>query len=196
MFSPEDAPLERLVTALAQRWVGETVMNAYGPRMSPEHFKNALTWLQEHFYFLQPEETQVESLEAILKLADIAVLRHGIRGLIIDPWNEIEHARPRELTESEYIGKALRYIRRWARAHAVHVWVIVHPTKLYKKDEHSYPVPTLYDCTGSANWRNKADNGIIIYRPSTEDHDAVEVHVQKIKFLEVGKPGKVDMHYH
>jgi twinkle protein len=195
-FSPEDAPLERLVNALAQKLTGETITEGYGHKLGADGFEKALTWLQEHFYFIEPEEMESSSLSAILHMADVAVLRYGIRGLIIDPWNELEHARPRELTESEYIGQALKQVRQFSRSHAVHTWVIGHPTKLYKRDDGSYPAPTLYDMSGSANWRNKPDNGVIIYRPSTDNHDAVEVHIQKIKFAEIGKPGVVQMAYH
>jgi hypothetical protein len=47
----------------------------------------------------------------------------------------------------------------------------------------------------SAHWRNKADNCITIWR-NVEGHDhRVEVHIQKIRFREIGTPGKVDLVY-
>jgi twinkle protein len=52
-----------------------------------------------------------------------------------------------------------------------------------------YPVPELYDCEGSAMWRNKADNGISVYR--TFDDAITEVHIQKIKYRYTGKQGTV-----
>lgn len=197
LFSPEDAPNARLVTSLAQRHTRRTLFPGHPQRMSASDFGTSLDWLDEHFYLISPSDGQNETLDTILTLAKSAVLRHGIKGLIVDPWNEIESNRPRDLTETEYIGQCLKRIRQWSRRTSVHTWVVAHPTKLYKdKQTGLYPIPTLYDISGSGNWRNKADCGIVIYRPSTEDHDEVEVHIQKIKFAEVGKPGVVTLRYH
>ena len=198
IFSPEDAPNERLITALAQRYTNQTMWNGHPQRMSASGFGQALDWLNDHVYVLNPEDGDKEAtLNTILDLARVAVLRHGIKALCLDPWNEIEHQRPAHMTESEYIGKSLKQIRTFSRRHGVHTWVVAHPTKLYKdKITGLYPIPTLYDINGSANFRNKADCGLIIYRPSTDDHDEVEVYIQKIKFLEVGKPGMVKLRYH
>ena len=33
--------------------------------------------------------------------------RHGIRGLVIDPYNEIDHTRPAYMQETEYISNML-----------------------------------------------------------------------------------------
>ena len=196
MYTPEDQPLARLVTMLAQRHAHRTVAQGHPNRMSADEFDQALKWLESRYYLLQPEDGEDATLDKILDLARVAVLRHGIKGLIIDPWNELEHVRPRELTESEYISRSLKRVRQFRQNHNVHVWIVAHPTKLPKRDDGSYPVPTLYDISGSAHWRNKADNGVVIYRPSTMDHHEVEVHIQKIKFQEIGKPGMAKLYYH
>jgi twinkle protein len=101
-----------------------------------------------------PEEP---SINAILAVAKALVLRKGIRGLVIDPWNEIEHGRTQGQTETEYISIVLSRIRQFARAHGVHVWLVAHPAKLFKEANGKYPVPGPYDVSGSAHWRNKAD---------------------------------------
>ena len=197
IFSPEDAPNERLITAMAQRYTQQTIWNGHPQRMGASDFGKALDWLNTHVYILNPEEKDQEAtLDIILNLARMAVLRHGIKALCLDPWNEIEHQRPPHMTESEYVGQSLKRIRTFSRKHGVHTWVIAHPTKLYRGDDGNYPVPTLYDISGSANFRNKADCGVVIYRRTIDHHDEVEVHVQKIKFREVGKPGMVKLHYH
>ena len=126
------------------------------------------------------------------------VLRRGVRGLIFDPWNEIEHARPAAMTETEYIGSTLSRIRRFARAHAVHVWIVAHPQKL-RRDEHSgqYPVVGPYEISGSANWNNKVDCCISIWRErkagvSTSE---VDVHVQKVRHKYVGRLGMATLNW-
>jgi twinkle protein len=123
------------------------------------------------------------------------VTRHGIRGLIIDPWNEFDHSRPLGETETEYISTSLGQIRRFGRAHGVHVWLVAHPQKLYRDPVNGYPIPTPYDILGSAHWRNKADNCLTVWRDEMDPESPVQIHVQKVRFREVGSPGLVQLRF-
>ena len=151
--------------------------------------------MDKHFYFLAPDENL--SVSGILELAKILVCRYGINGLVIDPWNELDHSWQAGDTETRYISAMLTKIRRFARNNGVHVWIVAHPTKLKKEDDGTYPVPTPYDIAGAAHWRNKADNAITIHRPNMLDHKdrTVEVHVQKVRFKEIGKVGCATLKY-
>ena len=55
------------------------------------------------------------------------------------------------------------------------------------------PVPTLYDISGSANWTNKADVGLVVHR--NFDTNQAEIHVQKVRDKWVGQPGRVTLDY-
>ena len=63
------------------------------------------------------------------------------------------------------------------------------------KGNATYPVPTPYDISGSAHWRNKADNCVTVWRDLNLNNDLVEIHVQKIRFKENGQPGKVTLRF-
>ena len=100
------------------------------------------------------------------------------------------------MTETEYVSQCLKRVRVFARSRGVHVWIVVHPAKLSRANDGKYPVPTLYDCSGSAHWRNKCDNGIVVWRDlSGSDKDEVQIHVQKIRFRQIGKRGMVRLYY-
>ncbi|MBK6743612.1 MAG: hypothetical protein IPG66_11800 [Hydrogenophilales bacterium] len=154
----------------------------------------AKAWLNERYTFILPE---TPSIDAILDTARQLVRRKGIRGLIIDPWNEIEHARTAAQSETEYISLALSRIRQFARANGVHVWLVAHPMKMQKDNkEKTYPVPTPYDVSGSAHWRNKADNCITVwYDQANKTSQEVEIHVQKIRHKITGHIGMVTLKY-
>lgn len=196
VFSPENNPLERYAATLMEQYTGLRFLSQGG--MSPQQKVTATEWLDQHMTFLMPED-ESPTVTALLALARIQVYRQGIKGLILDPWNEMEHSRPMGLSETEYISQALSQIRRFARLHGVHVWVVVHPTKLQKaeKGEYAgqYPPPTPYDISGSAHWRNKADNCITIWRNVDANDNRVQVHVQKVRFREVGRPGGIELVY-
>jgi hypothetical protein len=63
--------------------------------------------------------------------------------------NEIEHARLRDETVTDYIARSIRALKRFARQYEVVVIVVAHPTKDVGRDGKARPV-TLYDVEGSA----------------------------------------------
>lgn len=105
----------------------------------------------------------------------------GIDLLLIDPWNEIEHLKPRDLSMTDYIRDALMFIKTFARKSGIAVILVVHPTKAVF-DNGKARVPSLADCEGSMSWYNKADNGLIIYR----DLEAQNTRVISAKVRERG----------
>lgn len=106
------------------------------------------------------DDTDID-LDYFLEVARAAVVRHGAKVIVLDPWNELEHKRGRDETETDYIGRAIRALKRFAKRYNVALWIVAHPTKPQGK---SGP-PGLYDIAGSANWANKADYGLIYHRP-------------------------------
>lgn len=187
VYSPENFPPERHMQKWAEKYLGVPLKP--GPRlhMTESEAVMAARWTNDHLAFLIPDEP---SLDELLDLAEVQVFRHGAKGVVLDPWNEIEHCRPAHVTETDHISASLSKIRQFARHHDVHMWVIAHPTKLHKQDgDQEYPVATPYSIAGSAGWFNKADNCISVWRKRLVPTDPVEIHVQKIRFREIGKLG-------
>jgi twinkle protein len=196
LFSPENLPVEQHMAALAEKYMRKPFSDGPTPRMSEQEFEDALQWVGEHFAWILPSNEDDWTVDKILEAASRLCLRRGIRGLIIDPWNELEPLRPRDMSETEYVSNCLKRIRVFARQRGVHVWIVIHPSKLYRDNKGKYPVPTLYDCAGSAHWRNKADNGIVVWRDLSEPDSAeVQIHVQKIRFRQVGRRGMARLYY-
>jgi twinkle protein len=161
--------------------------------MTPEERNAADSWIDKAHVFIVPGEDDDADLEWLLSMMEIAVIRHGCQIIVIDPWNELEHAWGRDETETQYIGRAIRTLKRFAKAFQVHVCIVAHPTKSVKGADGNYLMPTLYDIAGSANWYNKADLGLIVHR---ESEDATLIKVQKSRYHEIiGKPGTVRMAY-
>ncbi len=194
VFSPENHPVQTHIAKLIQKYVGKPFSKNYINHMAKEELFIAKEWLQEHFVFISPPDDEL-TVDHIINKAKAAVMRYGIKGLTIDPWNELDHSRPSNKSETEYISECLTKIRRFARTYRVHVWLIAHPTKLQRGNNGKYPVPNPYDIAGSAHFRNKADNCITVWRDLLDEERGVEIHVQKIRFREVGKVGMVKLKY-
>lgn len=153
VYSPENFPLARHIAKLVEKYVGRPFRVGPSERMTPTDLALALHWVHDHFIFIAPEDSI--TIDSLLMKAKSLVTRSGIRGLLLDPWNEFDHSRPSGQSETEYISISLGQIRRFARNHGVHVWVVAHPQKLYRREDGSYPVPTPYDISGSAHCETK-----------------------------------------
>lgn len=188
--SPENQPIERHLAGIIAAHLGMPFNDGPTQRMCREQYEAGKRWAAEHFAFVLPESP---TIDALLEKARALVFRFGIQGLVIDPWNEIEHSVPKGMNETLYISEALGRLRRFARQYDIHLWLVAHPTKLRRDPgdpDKSEPVPGLWDISGSANFRNKADNGLTVWRNVKEPHDPVQVHITKVRFRETGEPGR------
>jgi twinkle protein len=131
-------------------------------------------------------------LDYIIELAKVAVLRDGIRLLCLDPWNEIEHKRGSDETETEYTSRAIRSLKRFALNYECAVWLVAHPRKPHS-DGNPKP-PSLYDLAGSAHFANKADYGLIIHRDDMAGTQ-IEARTVKVRMGLPGKPGRVFLNW-
>lgn len=195
IFSPENQPLEDHMARIIEKYAMRPFNEGPTPRMSREELAQAKQWVNDHFSWILPDDDADWTIDSVLDAARALVFRKGIRGLVVDPWNELEHSRPANMSETEYVSACLKRIRQWGRKYGVHVWIVAHPQKLYKDKDGNYPVPTPYDISGSAHWRNKADNCLTIWRDFAATEPQVEIHVQKIRFRQIGKIGMAPLGY-
>jgi twinkle protein len=189
----ENPPAEHMAK-LVEKHLGMPFWDGPSSRMSEDDLRRALDWVDDHFYLIRADD-EAPTIDWILTAAKGAVLRHGIRGLVIDPYNEIEHKRPANQTETEYVSQLLGKVKRFAQIHGVHVWFVAHPAKMQRDGNNSIPAPTLYDISGSANWANKADIGLVVHRDPNKDPLRTDIYVRKVRFKSVGKIGVAGLRY-
>lgn len=192
VFSPENMPLSYHAEKVMEKYMGKPFGNGPSERMTPREVDEATVWLNDHFTFVLPDMPTVDGL---IEVARQLVQTRGVRGFVIDPWNEIDHSRSAQLSETEHISQCLSRIRKFARECQVHVWLVAHPAKLYKGNDGKYPVPTPYDVSGSAHWRNKADNCITVFRDVLAEDGLVDIHVQKVRKKANGRVGVCQLKY-
>ncbi|XP_019156442.1 PREDICTED: twinkle homolog protein, chloroplastic/mitochondrial isoform X4 [Ipomoea nil] len=164
-------------------------------RMSVEEFERGKEWLSDTFSLIRCENDSLPNIDWVLKLAKAAVLRHGVNGLVIDPYNELDHQRSPSQTETEYVSQMLTKIKRFAQHHSCHVWFVAHPRQLH---HWVGGPPNLYDISGSAHFINKCDNGIVIHRnrdPEAGPLDLVQVCVRKVRNKVIGTVGDAFLSY-
>ncbi len=184
--SPENQPISFHASKLMEKYAGKRLH-----KMTREEYDAAKEWVNTFFKFILPED---RTLESLLSKAKLLVKRYGMKGLIIDPYNEITHTHRKEgISETEYISEFLAQLRGFCRSMGVHIWLVAHPTKLQKGMDGRYPVPTGYDIAGSAHFFNKADNIIAVHRDKSNPDAPSEIHIQKIRSRWLGQLGQTNL---
>lgn len=176
------------VTKLMEKFVGLSFDFRKNPehRMQTQEFEEAIGLTDMYFSFINIAQVDVTIQGLLLKIKEM-VLKTGVKGVIIDPWNYIEHKVPVGYSETQYISEALTLIKEFALQTDTHVFIVAHPRKLQKDNTGQYPAATMYDISGSAHFFNKADNGISVHRDYVKNK--VDVYVQKVRFSWLGKIG-------
>lgn len=120
----------------------------------------------------------------VLDHAEWSVVHRGTEIVMIDPWNELDRARARDETMTDYIGRCLIEIKDFCRAMKAIVIIVAHPTKAITQNGNR--VVSLADIEGSMNWYNKCDNGLIVVR---EAGNTAKVISAKVREIGAGKVG-------
>jgi len=181
VWSAENPPVEHIGKLLEKKTEKPFFERLYG-RMSKEEAEAALAWVHRHYQFIDTSN-EGNTIENILDKAEAAVLRSGIKGLILDPFNYIDIDR--SVSGTDAISDLINKVRAFARAYDVHIWFVAHPAKLLRENGKT-PIPTGYDVAGSAHWFNKTDVGVTVHRNTANQ---TEFHVWKCRFKWIGEKG-------
>lgn len=201
VFSPENWPLQHHFQKLAEKWTGKPMFTHYdsagnptAARMTVEELNDAISDISPFITMLHPQEQDL-NIDALLKLVAKSKQDSDTDAFLLDPWNELEHNRPANMSETEYIGQALTRTRNFGRLNNIAMFLVAHPTKLHKDDNGQYPMPTPYDISGSANWRNKADVCMAVWRDYGDDSNMIKLAVQKIRNKNLGRIGDIELYW-
>lgn len=133
---------------------------------------------------VRDEKNPYHTMQWILERAFQVIESHKVEILMIDPWNELDRAKPKDMLLSDYIGMCIMQIKDFCRSLGVTVIVCAHPTKAV--NENGGRLTHLSDIEGSMNWYNKCDNGLIVVR---EDNNSARVISAKVREIGAGKVG-------
>lgn len=169
------------VGKLMEKFIGKSFDFRKDPshRMNQQEFEEAIYLTDQYFSFINIAQVELSIQGLISKLTEI-VKQTGVKGIVIDPWNYIEHKIPHGYSETQYISEALSLFKEFTLKTNTHLFIVAHPKKLVKDQSGQYPVATMYDIAGSAHFYNKTDNGISVHRNFADN--TVNVHVQKVRF--------------
>ena len=127
------------------------------------------------------------TLESVLKKGAELVKRKGIKCLVIDPFNKIRDVNCKTEDVNRYTMEYLTKIEIFAKKYDVLVFVVAHPTKMYKGSDGKIEEPTMYNIKGGGEWYDASYHGLLVHR----DYEAknTKVKVLKVKFQNLGENG-------
>lgn len=195
VFSFENQPVELHASKLMEKMSGRPFGAGPTDRIKREDLPALVTELTQNFALFKAPSGGLE-INSILDAATEWFNAYGSEscGLVIDPWNELEHKRPTNLSETEYVSQTLSVIRQWARESKVHVWLVAHPQKM-RRDDGKLPIPRPDMISGSQHWWNKADCCITVWRDMENESQDVDIYIQKVRFKHIGRQGLVTLNY-
>jgi len=180
MFSPESYPYEGHIKRIANKLMSKNCNN--------DDLNEVKDFIEEHFYWIKIDLEKL-TLKAILDAFRQLVFQKGINVCVIDPWNMLDHSAQRD---HSYIGRTLSEITQFCQQTKTHLFLVAHPRKI-ESEGGQYKKPTLYDISGSADFFNKAYNGLIVYRnigqKTSFGSDSVKIFIEKVKRKENGQLG-------
>ena len=156
--------------------------------MSQEEADYAQDWIKDHVLFQDYQDGGLPTIEAILEKASAAVMRYGVRMLVIDPFNFIHNDQ--KGLDTDMISNLLTSVQLWVKQHDAICFLVAHPTKPQIRDGKKNVV-TGVDVASSMNFFNKCDLGLTIYR----GEDSVEIHCWKARWGWQAKLGKTELKF-
>lgn len=146
-------------------------------------FGEPFEFIGEHF--LRFDIDKMWTVDEIIERTELAVKKYGVKTLVIDPYNRLNN-KILNNREDLYVGSILAKLSMLAKKLDILVIFVAHPKK-----PDGEKCPNMYSISGSGDWYNMADYGIIIHREREHNGKLSNyplVFVEKVKNHFLGSP--------
>ena len=140
--------------------------------------------IYDNFYFIDMDRY---TLESVLRKGAELVKRKGIKCLVIDPYNKVRDVNAGTDDVNRYTMEYLTKIETFARKYDVLVFIVAHPTKMYKGQDGKLEEPNMYNIKGGGEWYDASYHGLLVHRDYEKKNTKVKV--LKVKFQNLGENG-------
>ena len=179
--SPENAPTYLHAHKLMRKtWQGmPSSKDIHGDK-----WNRVANHVNDNYFFIDMERY---TLESVLRKGAELVKRKGIKCLVIDPFNKVRDVDSKTEDVNRYTMEYLTKIETFAKKYDVLVFVVAHPTKMYKDKDGKMEEPTMYNIKGGGEWYDASYHGILVHRNYEEK--TVKAKILKVKFQNLGENG-------
>ena len=179
--SPENAPTYLHAHKLMRKTWGDMPTRS---DIGTDKWKQVAEHVNDNYFFIDMERY---TLESVLRKGAELVKRKGIKCLVIDPFNKIRDVDCKTEDVNRYTMEYLTKIEMFAKKYDVLVFIVAHPTKMYKDKDGKIEEPTMYNIKGGGEWYDASYHGILVHRNYEEK--TVKAKILKVKFQNLGENG-------
>jgi twinkle protein len=182
VFCPENYPANDFYDDIVEMYVGKWLKD-----MTEDEYTEACQFIGRHIFYVYPEDSH--DIHSIHEKFRYLVLKKGIDGVLVDPFNQLDHNQKGYQREDIYLSEILKDIKRFALLNAISYNIVAHPKNPHYQEGKVLPVVDMYDIHGGSMFGNKVDLLISYHRPRFhEDKNSpqVEIYVQKVKRKRTG----------
>lgn len=164
VFSPENMPINDFFNDIIEMYVGKS-SDPYHKnlQMNEEEYREAMDFVKKHFFLIFPRKDF--ELNTIFERAKYLVKTKGIRSLIIDPYNTVQHRMRSGEREDLYISRFMSELKRFALDQNISIHLVAHQVTPQKDDSGRYQKPDVNRIKGGGTFADKADNVMFVWRP-------------------------------
>lgn len=195
-YSPESMPLPLHYSRIFEKFIGKQYDKT---KITEAEKETGDDYINENVFWVAPEMDF--TTDEILARFEYLVKAKGCKAFVIDPFNRIEQEAQHSDNERLFIKKTLGKMISFAKKTDSLLLLIAHPTKLQKnKDNGKFPMPTMYDISGSADFWNMVDYGISVRREQDDETKKFltfgQVNIAKTKYNKtMGSTGLWEFRY-
>ena len=102
-------------------------------------------------------------------------------------FNKVRDKNASSLDVNLYTMEYLTKIETFAKKYDVLVFIVAHPTKMYKNSDGKIEEPNMYNIKGGGEWYDASYHGLLIHRDYERKNTKVKV--LKVKFQNLGENG-------
>lgn len=198
--APEEGTPAEIYVTLLSMYTGKKNKTGAFNRLNDLDLRTHAAFISSHFHVFDMGENAKTPYELLDEIKEY-IYEHGIKTLMIDPWNELKHSFAEHGGRQDvYLERVLGDIRMFSRTMKIHTFIIAHPRTLQKqKDSKVYEPPTAFEFSGGATWYAKADGIICVYRPLefSDNHSErtyADIIIQKAK-RGIGRKDVISLDY-
>ena len=177
--SPENAPTYLHAHKLMRKVWGDMPSKH---DIGKTKWNNVADHVNDNFFFIDMERY---TLESVLRKGAELVKRKGIKCLVIDPFNKVRDVDCQTEDVNRYTMEYLTKIETFAKKYDVLVFIVAHPTKMYKDKDGKIEEPTMYNIKGGGEWYDASYHGLLVHRDY--EKKTTKVKVLKVKFQNLGE---------
>lgn len=166
------------------------------PLWTPEEITAADNWIRKNLVFFQKKKRELMTGARFIDRVEFAIKVYGLKMVIVDPLNEIDHQWSAGKSKTEYLGDFIMALKDIGDSYDTLMVCCVHPPTMSMRTQNNKrkKIFTLADSADSAHFGNKSDIGLCVWQAGADGYTLINIDKIKNRDL-LGVPTGVELKF-